>query len=91
MRPERHSSVVGHSKDSGCGGVGDWAIVQCYYWLKGVFSVPGCDEGEGGLGGGDLESICVEPLFKYMNVFLEVCGRGVGFRVLCVYGDVFGV
>ena len=43
MLPERHSSVVGHSKDGGCWGVRDRTIVESDYWLSVVFAVPGCD------------------------------------------------
>ena len=88
MLPERHSSVVGHSKDGGGWVVGDWAIVECDCGLEGVFAVPGCDECEDGLGGGALESICVEPLFEGVDVLLELCGGGLGFGVLCEDGEV---
>ena len=88
MFPERHSSVIGHSKDGGGWVVGDWAIVECDCWLEGKFAVPGCDEGEVGLGRGDLESVCVEPLFEGVDVLLKVCGSGLGFGVLCEDGEV---
>jgi len=42
--PERHTSIIGHSK---CGGgvcIGDGCVVECDCGLFGVFLVPGCDE-----------------------------------------------
>ena len=43
--PERHSSVIGHSKDGGSGIVWNRAIVEGYYGLLVVFARPGGDEG----------------------------------------------
>ena len=42
MLPERHTSIIGHSK---CGGgvcIGDGCVVECDCGLFGVFLVPGC-------------------------------------------------
>ena len=91
MLPERRSSVIGHSKEGCCWSVRNWTIVESDYWLGGVFLVPGCEKGEGGLGRGDLESIGFEPLFEGVYVLLKVCGGGLGFWVLCEDGDVVGV
>ena len=33
MLPERHSSVIGYSKEGGCGVVRNRAIVEGDYWL----------------------------------------------------------
>ena len=91
MLPERHSSVIGHSKEGGCWVVWNWAIVEGDYWLGGVFLVPGCEEGESGFGRGDLESIGFEPLFEGVYVLLKVCGGGLGSWVLCEDRYVVGV
>ena len=91
MLPERHSSVIGHSKEGWCWVVRNWAIVEGDYWLGGVFLVPGCEKGESGLGRGDLESIGFEPLFESVYVLLKVCGGGLVFGVLCYDCDVVGV
>ena len=42
--PERHSSVVGHSKCGGGGLVGNGCVVECNCGLCSVFAGPGCDE-----------------------------------------------
>ena len=89
--PECHPPIESHSKDGGGVNVWNGGVVKCDPGFCIVFLCPGCDECECRFGGGDLESVCVEPLFKYVDVLLKVCGGGLRFRVLCVYGDVVGV
>ena len=51
MLPERHASVVGHSKCSGRVGVGNGCVVKSDSGLCCVFAGPGCDECKCGFGG----------------------------------------
>ena len=44
MLPERHTSVVGHSKCGGGVRVGDGCVVECNCGLVRVFLVLRCDE-----------------------------------------------
>ena len=89
--PKSHAPIQGHSPDLSGGVDWDGGAPQGDFWLKPVLTRMWGEEGDGGLVGRNLHPILVEPLFKLVDVALEVFRSYIHLVILGDDGEVVSI